>query len=109
MRTEDGKMHNMTLIGEDEGTEEWYCPTCGRRLLMNWQAKFEKTVLEIGDEYAIHSGGKGDLQMGPMKVMAVDDIGPQDEPEIPIEDAWLAPWVKWLDEVGFESLWNGDV
>lgn len=46
------------------GTEEWYCPTCGRRFLLHWPPNYEKIVLEAGDEYAIHSGGKGGLQIG---------------------------------------------
>lgn len=46
------------------GAEEWYCPTCGRRFLMKWPPAYSKIVLEPGDEYAIHSGGKGGLAMG---------------------------------------------
>jgi hypothetical protein len=94
MRPEGGKMHNMILISENEGTEEWYCPICGRRLKVNWESKSKKTVLEIGDESAVHSGGKGDLP---------------DELEIFIDDTTLAPWVKWLDEVDFDSRWDSDV
>ena len=45
------------------GTEEWYCPTCGRRFLIQWTPNYEKVILEAGDEYAIHTGGKGGLQM----------------------------------------------
>jgi hypothetical protein len=107
MRTEDGKLHNMILVSEEEGTEEWYCPICGRRLMVNWDSTRGKTVLEIGDEYAIHSGGKDDLQME--SGMPVDDGVLPEESESFIEDTWLAPWVKWLDGVDFESRWDNDL
>jgi len=104
------QQHEMTLEKtHPSGTEEWNCPTCGRRLLVDWKPKFKKTVLKIGDEYAMHSGGKGGLRMGPMKIMSGNDTALQEEPEMPIEDTRLAPWVKWLEEVGFESLWNSNV
>jgi hypothetical protein len=107
MRPEDGKMHNMILISENEGNEEWHCPICGRRLLVNWESESKKTVLEIGDEYAVHSGGKDDLQMASSK--SVDESALPEEFETFIDDARLAPWVKWLDDVDFESRWDNDV
>ena len=45
------------------GAEEWFCPTCGRRFLMTWPPNYKKVILEAGDEYAIHNGGKGGLQL----------------------------------------------
>jgi hypothetical protein len=30
-------------------------------------------------------------------------------PDTLIEDARLAPYVTWMEAVGFEKLWNGDV
>ena len=50
------------------GVEEWTCPTCGRRLLISWEPMFKKTVLEAGDEFSIHSGGKGGLTMSAVEV-----------------------------------------
>jgi hypothetical protein len=41
------------------GAEEWHCPTCGRRFVMTWSPSFKRIILESGDEYAVHSGGKG--------------------------------------------------
>ena len=103
------QQHEMVLEKTyPSGADEWYCPTCGRRLLMDYEPTFKKKVLETGDEYAIHSGGKGGLRMGSMLAMPVDD-SISEEPMTPIEDPRLAPWVAWLDEVGFESLWNDEV
>ncbi len=46
------------------GAEEWYCPTCSRRFLIQWEPQFKRIIIESGDEYAAHSGGTGGLQMG---------------------------------------------
>jgi hypothetical protein len=57
--------HQMNLIAtHPSGAEEWHCPTCGRRFLMQWPPKYKKLVIESGDEYAIHSGSKGEAQLG---------------------------------------------
>ena len=41
------------------GTELWSCPTCGRRLAVNWYPKFKRAVLSPGDESVEHVGNKG--------------------------------------------------
>ena len=74
----EGQRHEMVLETTDlSGVEEWYCPTCGRRLLINWEPKFKKTVLDVGDEFSIHSGGKGGLSMSSI------EIGEPREPVLP--------------------------
>lgn len=55
------------------GVEEWHCPQCGRRFLLSWPPAYQKVVLEPGDEYATHSGGKGGLQMGLSQVSRSED------------------------------------
>src|SRR5215207_533686 len=63
--------HEMVLeTTHPSGAEEWYCPTCGRRFLLNWPPAYKKIVLNTGDELASHSGGKGGLQMS--KLQAVE-------------------------------------
>jgi hypothetical protein len=101
MRIQNGKIHDLTLMHETEGTEEWYCQFCGRRLLVSWSPRFEKTVLESGDVLAVHGGGKFGLQSGIMDA-------PFGHASL-LEDERLEPWVRWLEEVGFESLWNSDI
>jgi hypothetical protein len=73
---------------------------------MDYGPKFKKTILEAGDEYAIHSGGKGGLRIGSMQAISTDNALPREEPVVSPEDPSLAPWVTWLDEVGFENLWD---
>ena len=66
--------HEMRLEKiHSSGAEEWFCPTCGRRFLMNWPPAYKKIVLEAGDESAMHSGGKGGLQMQPPQISGDDE------------------------------------
>jgi hypothetical protein len=103
------QQHEMVLEKtHPSGAEEWNCPTCGRRLLMSWEPNFKKTILEAGDDYAIHSGGKGGLSIGPMQAIPINNTLMQEEPMTPDEDPDLAPWVAWLEESDFENLWNND-
>lgn len=61
--------HEMILNGRAlSGAEEWYCPACGRRMLLRWPPDYEKLVLEHGDDAAVHVGGKGGLFVGGMTV-----------------------------------------
>ena len=39
-----------------DGSQEWACPTCGRRLLLQWPPAHRRIVLEPGDEGALHDG-----------------------------------------------------
>lgn len=56
--------HQMMLQSTDRaGVEKWYCPTCGRTILLSWPPHYSLTVIAAGDEMAIHSGGKGGLRM----------------------------------------------
>ncbi len=81
-----------------DGSEEWVCEQCGRRMLVTWAPEFQRRVLVPGDEQAVHTGGKGGLEPAP----------PQAEP-VAAEDAErLAPWVAWLESVDFESWWERD-
>ena len=47
----------------DSGAEEWYCPICGRRFLMQWPPNYKRIILEHGDEGAVHTGGKGGVDL----------------------------------------------
>lgn len=87
--------HEMTLIAEhDSGAEEWCCHACGRRFVMTWQPDYHKVVLEPGNEYALHSGSKGGLQMGSAHVIEAED-------RILSDDLRAA-----LDELDIDALFN---
>lgn len=96
----DQQQHEMILEkAHPSGADEWYCPTCGRRLLMNYEPSFKKTVLEAGDEYAVHSGGKGGVSM------QVSELALQEEQESK-KDPRLSIWSDWMEQVHFDDWWN---
>ena len=101
-----GKMHTMTMITEHEGTEEWFCPVCGRHLLVSWFPGFKRTVLEAGDPYADHQGFRDNSEMDDRVPIPVNKTHRPELPERPFEDPRLRPWIMWMDEVDFERLWD---
>lgn len=90
------------------GAEEWNCPTCGRRMVINWEPSFKRTVLETGDIYASHAGFKGRLPTQERLISSMSENSSQEATELPIDQARLAPWEAWLDEINFENLWDSD-
>lgn len=120
MFTEQPSRHEMVLVSTHEtGAEEWYCPTCGRRFLMQWPPEYKKVILECGDENAIHSGGKGGVRMETPQVTQVfdqedDDYLPdpeeqEDEIFVPVKDETLLPWLEWMEKAEFERLWDKEL
>ena len=95
--------HEMVLEKtHSSGAEEWHCPTCGRRMLVNWQPQFKKIILETGDDYALHSASKSLLP-----TRAVSPIGtiPQVGPEALLEEEQrLAPWLNGLEDIDLDNL-----
>jgi len=98
--------HRMELVETySSGAEEWHCPTCGRRLLMQWPPAYKKIIMEPGDEYAIHNASKGGPEFGSVQA---------DQPELEqviedsahVDDERLEPWVRWLETVDFEGWWE---
>jgi hypothetical protein len=99
---EHNQEHHQLLLEKTHaaGAEEWYCPTCGRRLLISWPPDYKKIVLESGDDYAVHSGGKGGLSIGAVQVSQEEDTSHHED------DASLAPWIEWMEKEDFDSLWD---
>ena len=88
------EQHEMVLeMTHASGAEEWYCPTCGRRFLMQWPPAYEMVILEVGDQYAQHSGSIGGLRIGSAQAA-------QGEPETDeISEERLRPWIKALEDL----------
>lgn len=92
------------------GTEEWSCPICGRRTLINWEPEFKRTILEAGDSFAIHSVVKSDLPVESLQAGSTDTSA-LDEPIWPgseNENHRLRPWQAWIDKVDFDQLWSDE-
>jgi hypothetical protein len=97
--------HEMVLERtHPSGAEDWYCPTCGRRMSITWQP-WKKIVLEPGDTYAAHSGSKGGLEMGPLQVSQGEGSTPTPL-DGSLQDPYLAPWLRWMDQFDSDDLWN---
>ena len=90
------------------GADEWYCPSCGRRMLINWEPEFKRTLLEVGEDAAIHSASKGGLQMGSLQIDSTDIPVTENDPELYEKDPRMAPWLAWLEKVNFEGLWDDE-
>jgi hypothetical protein len=78
-------------------------------LLVIWKPKFMKIVLQAGSEDVAHTGSKGGLHMKPVQVLGEADATTEEGPATLIYDARLAPYVVWMEAVGFENLWDRDV
>ncbi len=98
--------HAMELVQVDAtGAEEWYCPICGRHFQMRWPPDYAKVVLEPGDEYATHTGGKGGLQMGAPELLDAEAYLPTPTlaadlaPEPPLAEDVADLWRRLLNDL----------
>ncbi len=75
--------HEILVVKKHEsGAEEWFCPTCGRRFIVQWTPQYQCIVLSSGDEAAIHNIGRGALVVL--------------NHEVPLDDSSLDPFHAWL-------------
>ena len=89
----ESQHHEMQLEKtHPSGVQEWFCPTCGRRSLMQWQPNFSIIDLAAGDERVSHAGSTGDLRIRPPQIV-------EDTP-LPNE------WQSWLEDAGFNEWWD---
>jgi hypothetical protein len=101
--------HEMVLEEtHSSGAEEWYCPTCGRRMTITWEP-WKKIVLEPGDVYAAHSAVKGGLQLGAVELRQGSQTDLPTTTESSMDDPYLEPWRRWLDKADLDDLWNKDI
>jgi len=70
------------------GAQEWLCPACGRRFMVQWTPEYQCVVLNPGDTTAMHNTGHGALVVNTQ----------------PVNDIHLKPWESWLDGLDFENL-----
>ncbi len=99
----DSPQHEMTLDKtHPSGAEEWYCPICGRRFVMQWPPKYKRIILNGGDEYAAHSGGKGGLKVG------ATQLGTGEESASSETDLSLRHWEAWLNSEDTAKWWPED-
>jgi hypothetical protein len=83
------------------GAEEWACPICGRKILIDWQGLHRSAVLIPGDASTSHIGGAGNQRTEASQVIAeqqteyiAEEVG-----TIPISEP-LRPWLRWMQTAG---------
>jgi hypothetical protein len=86
--------HEMVLeMTHASGMQGWYCPTCGRRILLQVPPNSDLVIVEPGDKYASHSGSIGGL-----RIVAVQ-VKERDEEPYEISEERLRPWIKALEDL----------
>jgi hypothetical protein len=106
------EQHEMHLVKtHDTGAEEWHCPTCGRRFLLYWPPDYRKEIIEAGDEFAIHTGGKGGLQLSDPHLQdrpaPQPEFDPTPEPDVELSPELRAALEEVLADIDFGD-WPGD-
>ncbi|MGW4381644.1 hypothetical protein [Kitasatospora sp. NPDC004531] len=106
-------IHQMRLTGRlGSGADEWSCPQCGRRIALRRPPHPELTVLDPGDEEAVHIGvlEPGDpaaeeaaARYGVGPVQHIPRPAPRPGEPTPQPDAEDR---RWLAEIGID--WDGD-
>ncbi len=77
------------------GVQEWFCPICTRRIIMQSPPKFRIIVLNAGDEHASHKGCTSGLGISTPEV---NDALPEDLRSA-LEDALKhVDFSDWSDE-----------
>ena len=83
------QQHEMRLdITHPSGAQEWCCPECGRRLLIQWRPKFDAMELKAGDGSVGHYGSTSDdLRIGRLQIREVEEPVLSDELRVALEEA----------------------
>jgi len=88
------EQHEMVLeMTHASGMQGWYCPTCGRRILLLVPPNSEMVIVEPGDPSASHSGSIGGLRIGAVQVSKRPE-----EPE-EISEESLRLWIKAIENL----------
>jgi hypothetical protein len=117
--------HSMRLARvHPSGAEEWHCPTCGRRILLEWPPRPASVVLASGDAAALHSGGhrglsQAGMQAGPAEAQQPGDLSGSvsgdhlDRPEADQQGLgeaelpeFLRPWFRVIQDLERRGLQN---
>ena len=101
--------HPMRLVRTyDGGGEEWICPECSRRILMQWAPTYRARILAAGDASAFHTGGSAGQRLQPRSGDSVEASASTDAESDSAEALarladGLRPWQDWLGGLGWSS------
>jgi len=106
---ENRQQHEMILDQDhSSGVQKWVCPTCGQSVLVTWTPRFMTVIRNAGNKSALHTLGNFQ-RSGSRQLMALEEDTWGEEHETFLDEAGLAPWIAWMEAVGFENLWNDKV
>lgn len=81
------------------GVEEWYCPSCGRRFLVQWPPSYKMIIVAQGDKDTRHNVSKANSLIGSYPITRTKEADF-------IDESRLIPWLKWMEKVDFDSRWS---
>ena len=94
------KYHEMILEKTHiSGVEEWFCPDCGRRFLVQWPPAYKMIILEAGDKDIRHNVSRANSRIGLLPA-------PQLETTDLTDEFRLVPFLKWMEKVDFDGRWG---
>jgi hypothetical protein len=94
------KHHEMLLDQiHASGVEEWYCPTCGRRFLVQWPPAYKVIVVAPGNQDIRHNLSRANYRIGPPQITQAEESGL-------IEESRLIPWLRWMEKADFDGMWG---
>jgi hypothetical protein len=92
------KHHEMILQETHvSGVEEWYCPDCGRRFLVQWPPAYKMIILAQGDKDIRHNVSRANSRIGAFPITKTREADF-------IEEFRLIPWIKWMEKVDFDNM-----
>lgn len=109
---QEHERHAMELVQTyPSGAEEWHCPQCGRRFVIQWPPAYKRIVLEPGDEQVQHAATKGGLQFTGFQASSTSEGAESTAPEVikPAESAApaanedLSVWLASIEQLKFDD------
>lgn len=92
--------HEMSLEKvQISGVEEWYCPSCGRRFLVQRPPAYKMIVLEAGEKDIRHNVSRSNFRIGSLPPAQLEATELSDEFR-------LIPFLKWMEKVDFDGMWG---
>lgn len=91
--------HEMVVTQKyPSGAQEFFCPTCGRRFVMQWPPAYKRIILDPGDEDALHTGGTAGITMSITDVSTQAEGNQAEDRTGDIDDPYLSLWSKYIDD-----------
>ncbi len=95
--------HEMRLaMTHPSGAQEWFCPRCGQRFVMQLKPVFNIIDLDAGNKSVSHTGSMGDLRIDSSQVRSTA----HDEPKL--SDELRAALEEALEDVDLDDWLDDD-